>query len=213
MLDLLLSPAAFVIVLLVFGTAPGLVLRLIVLAFPADDPRREELLAELYAVPRYERPLWVAEQIEIAISEGLWGRLVWAASGRIIYRWHLRSGVESHEKFPETFWIPPAEIKAAIEPGYSVRLAFDVRGVGGERMWVRVTGVEGDQLVGELKNSPLGIPRLYMGDEIKFNRDHILDVHPPDWEADDSVEPILMPICPCCAETWNEPEGPVLEET
>jgi len=72
MLDLLLSPATLVLVLLVFGIAPGLVLRLIVLAFTADDPRREELRAELYAVPRYERPLWVAEQIEIAISEGLW---------------------------------------------------------------------------------------------------------------------------------------------
>lgn len=72
--------------------------------------------------------------------------------------------------------------------------------------------VEGDQLVGELKNKPIGIPRLYMGDEVKFNRDHILDVHPPDWETDDSAEPTLMPICPCCAETWNEPEGPLDEQ-
>jgi hypothetical protein len=51
------------------------VLRLIVLAFPQDDPRRRELLGELYAVPRIERPFWVAEKLELALIEGLGGRL------------------------------------------------------------------------------------------------------------------------------------------
>jgi len=66
----------FGIALLVFGFAPGAVLRLIVLAFNRDDPRRRELLAELYGVPRIERPFWVAEQLEIALFEGLRNRLV-----------------------------------------------------------------------------------------------------------------------------------------
>ena len=59
------------VALLVFGFAPGAVLRLIVLAFPRDDPRRRELLSELYAVPRIERPFWVFEQLELALFEGL----------------------------------------------------------------------------------------------------------------------------------------------
>jgi hypothetical protein len=42
-----------------------------VLAYPRDDPRRAELIAELYAVPRIQRPLWVAEQLETALFEGL----------------------------------------------------------------------------------------------------------------------------------------------
>jgi len=50
---------AFLAALVVFGFAPGIALRLIVLAFHRDDPRRRELLAELYAVPRLERPFWV----------------------------------------------------------------------------------------------------------------------------------------------------------
>ena len=50
------------LVLLVFGFAPGFCLRLIVLAYPRSDPRRAELIAELYAVPRVQRPLGVAEQ-------------------------------------------------------------------------------------------------------------------------------------------------------
>jgi DNA-binding transcriptional MerR regulator len=62
------------IALLVWGFAPGAVLRLIVLAYPRDDPRRRELLGELYAVPRIERPFWVFEQVELGLFEGLRNR-------------------------------------------------------------------------------------------------------------------------------------------
>ena len=57
--------------LLVFGFAPGFVLRLLVLAYPRSDPRRRELIAELYTVPRVQRPMWVAEQLEVALFEGI----------------------------------------------------------------------------------------------------------------------------------------------
>ncbi len=71
----LLGTVAFwpslLLVVVVFGFAPGLCLRLIVLAYPRDDPRRDELIAELYAVPRIQRPLWVAQQLEVALFEGL----------------------------------------------------------------------------------------------------------------------------------------------
>jgi hypothetical protein len=59
------------LVLLVFGFAPGFVLRLLVFAYPRSDPRRRELIAELYAVHRIQRPLWVAEQLEAALFEGV----------------------------------------------------------------------------------------------------------------------------------------------
>jgi len=76
MLNAVLSWPTFVAALIVFGFAPGAVLRVIVLAFPRDDPRRQELLAEVYAVPRAERPFWVVQQLEVAIFEGLRDRLV-----------------------------------------------------------------------------------------------------------------------------------------
>lgn len=50
---------SLLLVVVVFGFAPGLCLRLIVLAYPREDSRRDELIAELYAVPRIQRPLWV----------------------------------------------------------------------------------------------------------------------------------------------------------
>ncbi len=66
---------SLVLVVVVFGFAPGVCLRLIVLAYPRSDPRRDELIAELYAVPRMQRPLWVAEQLEVALFEGLGHRV------------------------------------------------------------------------------------------------------------------------------------------
>jgi hypothetical protein len=80
MLNAIVSWPTFLIALLVFGFAPGALLRIIVLAFPRDDPRRAELLAELHAVPRIERPFWVLEQLEVALFEGAWERVVWAAT-------------------------------------------------------------------------------------------------------------------------------------
>jgi hypothetical protein len=65
------SWTSLVLVVVVFGFAPGFCLRLIVRAYPRSDPRRAELMAELYAVPRIQRPLWVAEQLEVALFEGL----------------------------------------------------------------------------------------------------------------------------------------------
>lgn len=57
--------------LFVFGLAPGIALRLIVLLYPRSSDRRKELIGELYHVPRIERPFWVAEQLEVAFFEGL----------------------------------------------------------------------------------------------------------------------------------------------
>jgi hypothetical protein len=74
----------FFLALLVFGFAPGAALRLIVLAYKRDDPRRQELLSELYAVPRIGRPFWVAQQLETALFDGLRGRLAAQRAKRMV---------------------------------------------------------------------------------------------------------------------------------
>lgn len=71
MIDALVSWPTFVVALFVFGFAPRTVLRVLLLAFPRGDVRREELRAELDAVPRAERPFWVLEQLEVALFEGI----------------------------------------------------------------------------------------------------------------------------------------------
>jgi hypothetical protein len=57
------------------GFVPGASLRLILRIYPKGHPRRQELMAELYAMPRFERPFFVCEQLEMAVGEGLPARL------------------------------------------------------------------------------------------------------------------------------------------
>jgi hypothetical protein len=68
-------PTGALIFGLTFGLAPGLLLRVIVLLYPKGDPRRTELLAELYDEKGkrayLDRVVWVFEQLELALCEGL----------------------------------------------------------------------------------------------------------------------------------------------
>ncbi|HEV8598286.1 MAG TPA: hypothetical protein VGQ69_02910 [Gemmatimonadales bacterium] len=89
LLDVIVSWRTFLVALAVFGFAPGALLRLIVLAFPRDDPRRSELLAELHAVPRLERPFWVCEQLEVALFEGVRERVLQANTRVALYTYVL----------------------------------------------------------------------------------------------------------------------------
>ena len=169
---------------MIFGFAPGLVLRMITLLYWQDDPRRAELRAELYAFPYWERPIWVAQQIETAPFEGLGDRLLWAAEGRIIHRWHLDSGVELNRQHPETFEIPSTEDRNEVTTGDLVKLVFNTRGGPGERMWVKVTHDDRGHLRGKLDCVPVMFPRLEVDSEIKFTRDNIIDI----WWLEDLVE-------------------------
>ena len=71
LMDLLISPWSFAMVLVVFGLIPNVVIRLVALFYPRGHPRRAELIAELYAVPHRNRPLWVLDQVWLGVGEGL----------------------------------------------------------------------------------------------------------------------------------------------
>lgn len=109
MVELLGAIASWQTLLLVvtaFGFTPGFVLRSIVRIYPKDDPRRTELLAELYSLKRLERPFFVAEQIETVLFEGLPKRIELtyrAVSKKLRHRstegqasWHDLTDSEKH---------------------------------------------------------------------------------------------------------------------
>ena len=183
MLQTVISWPTFAVVLLVFGLAPGALLRVIVLAYPRDDPRRRERVAELYVVPRILRPLFVAEQLELAISEGLFPRLISAWTRGRSDRWHLESGVELNREHPATFWIPSQTQKAGIRLGLVVQLAFSTEDGWGERMWVEVDAISDDVMVGRLLNEPVGIGGLYRGQCVGFTSEHVIDIDDPEDAA------------------------------
>jgi len=198
------SWSTLLIAVLIYGFAPGFLLRLIVLTYEKDDPRRLELVAELYAVPRHKRPFWVAEQLETAIFDGLGPRAHWALSGRVINRWKLRSGVDLHDLHPGTFWIPSEEEKGLIGPGDVAKLIFAERGGWSERMWVEVVKIGRRKIVGELVNEPLGFYRLHAGKKVRFRHDHIIDyeLDPHTQQKDRSQSVALCNEC----KGRNEPD-------
>jgi hypothetical protein len=72
---------------------------------------------------------------------------------------------------------------ARLRPGDLAKLVFLIEpivnpGPAGERMWVEVTTSSGDRYVGRLENQPAYLVDLAVGDEIRFDRRHVLDVRP-----------------------------------
>lgn len=172
-----LLPAA----LLIWGFAPGLVNRLISLGYSRGDPRREEMVAELYAVPRWERPFWVAEQLERLFTEGLPDRVRWFIEDRVVYRWHLGDGVARNADYPDSFGIPDQADRDGVLPGDHVKLMFETRrarpgGPSAERMWVEVTALRKRGFEGRLINYPIFVGAFYPDDTVRFEAKHIIDI-------------------------------------
>jgi hypothetical protein len=92
LIEQMLSWHGLLFVLLMFGFAPGLVLRFALLAYPRDHPDRAELLGEYYAVPYIERPLFVAAGCERAICDGLPAR---ALQMRERHTWRIRAAASA----------------------------------------------------------------------------------------------------------------------
>jgi transcriptional regulator with XRE-family HTH domain len=84
----------------IFGLFPGVALRLIVLLYPKDDPRRRELVAELYVLSRMQRVEWVFQQLETALFEGLSSRRAQRRERR------CREQSDDHDS-PEPIEAPP----------------------------------------------------------------------------------------------------------
>lgn len=70
----------------------------------------------------------------------------------------LSNGEALAAKAPYTFFIPTRKEREAVVPGVLVKLVFeylwDGRKLNGERMWVKVTHIHGDEMTGLLDNRP-----------------------------------------------------------
>ncbi len=78
-----------------------------------------------------------------------------------------------------TFFVPPPEMLDLLAPGDVVKLIFRSIPVrekwNAEKMWVEITQISGDHWVGKLNNHPDDMPQLKAGDEVRFERKHIID--------------------------------------
>jgi hypothetical protein len=164
---------AFGLALLIFGFLPGMVLSLIVRMIP-DMDRRRELQAELYEVPRWERPFWVLQQFEVALRVGLFPEIGWLWGRHVWHRCKLESGMESHLRWPDSFEVPSEGAKAELRPGDRAKLMWSVKRMPGERMWVTITHRDGDNLTGTLYNWAV-FAYLRPDETVTFHIDDIID--------------------------------------
>lgn len=85
--EILRSPWLYLAFLLSFGFMPPILVRVFVLIYPRGHERRKELPAEMLAVPYKERPVWLAEQLALALTEGLWERFHWRPVVAVFIDW------------------------------------------------------------------------------------------------------------------------------
>ena len=106
--------------------------------------------------------------------------------GLILLSWELDDGEEVHREAPSTFWIPPAERRAALPAGAIVKLIFRLtlrdpatgeELVEVERMWVTVDGRTGLTYQGRLDNDPYCTSDLVSGAAVEFEPRHVIQIY------------------------------------
>jgi len=106
--------------------------------------------------------------------------------------WHLRSGVASHHRWPQTFEIPDEKERRGLQKGDTVKLQFDIAippdeqlgevssEVSSERMWVIVERRAGPYYIGSLNNVPACSDEqdhLHVEDQIVFLPEHVISIY------------------------------------
>lgn len=97
----------------------------------------------------------------------------------MIPSWSLEDVTQIAEDAPYTFYLPSRTVVDQLAVGNAVKLMFNCavendKGWGAERMWVEITGCEGDRFTGVLDNEPYYIPDLKPGDPVTFDACHIM---------------------------------------
>jgi hypothetical protein len=99
-------------------------------------------------------------------------------------QFHLAHGVAINRKHPTTFLVPSRAAKKAIVEGDLVKIFIKfgpshkpekVKGLEGERCWVRVLSANYPEFVGMLDTIPQTMPDLEH--EIAFRGENIIDIY------------------------------------
>lgn len=93
-------------------------------------------------------------------------------------KYTLGNGVKMNAAHPDTFYIPSDADKAQLAVGDLAKLIFCPidEEEGAERMWVEITDIDGDDMIGRLDNEPFWMDCPSYGDTIKFRAKHIINI-------------------------------------
>lgn len=102
--------------------------------------------------------------------------------------WQIDDGEIAHAATPDSYWIPPVEVRQSLEPGWYAKIRFYIRVEDendqiedcGERMWVKVLGKIDGWYRGELDNQPSCTDEIKPGMEVWFQPRHVINVQGPE---------------------------------
>jgi hypothetical protein len=93
--------------------------------------------------------------------------------------------IDHKEPIPKTEWdghyVCPVPGVDQLEPGSLVKLIFHATAPvhATEKMWVRVTTIDDEDVTGTVDSYPAALTNLHHGDTVHFHKSHILRVAPP----------------------------------
>jgi uncharacterized protein YegJ (DUF2314 family) len=102
--------------------------------------------------------------------------------------WHLVNAEERAKETPDTFKIPAAQERKALEKGALAKLIFELDDINlssneaeGERMWVEITSAKDGRYEGKLDNDPEVVKALKAEDKVVFAAENIIEI----WDDDE----------------------------
>src|SRR3954451_10716571 len=99
----------------------------------------------------------------------------WSAVRSPDVPWMLDNAEERAAEAPQSFFIPPAELRHELKVGDEVKLIFVLEREDGEtaveRMWVEVA--ETSPYIGRLRNTPQLSGVIDLGDRVRFAPEHV----------------------------------------
>jgi hypothetical protein len=100
--------------------------------------------------------------------------------------YELDDGEERHRESPNTFYLPPSEVRSSLQPKQIVKLIFRIalededhgQTQEVERMWVIVEEALTDgEYMGTLDNDPQCTEGIKAGMKLAFEPRHVIQVH------------------------------------
>ncbi len=101
---------------------------------------------------------------------------------RVKQEYHIQDVTETNREFPRTFLIPSREHLSTLKVGDLVKLIFVMNDEAddkcrAERMWLKITSIEGSKYKGQLDNQPYYLKTVQVGDEIEFIDHNIAEIY------------------------------------
>ncbi|ADG71726.1 DUF2314 domain-containing protein [Brachyspira murdochii] len=92
-------------------------------------------------------------------------------------KFYLENAFELNKEYPDTFKIPPQKEIDSLKLDDYVKLIFTEENAVPERMWVKITNINGDNFTGILDNDPYCLKSVKCGDKIVFKTENIIDTY------------------------------------